>query len=231
MTETNVGRTFTVRRRAVKARPTSHQPSVAAVILAAGAGERFGGDKLTSMLRGRLLAQGAIDAASSSRAVACFLVVGAHAESLLAVVDPRRCAIVTNGRWREGIASSIRAGIAAAGSYDACIFLLGDQPYVAREDINALIREFELHPASIVALRAAGVWGAPVAFPRRDYAALAKLKGDVGAKSYAQSERRRLRFVRAADARAFEDVDTKADLHRANQTTTVARRRRARRTT
>jgi CTP:molybdopterin cytidylyltransferase MocA len=215
-------------------RPTLQKPSVAVVILAAGAGERFGGDKLTAELHGNILAQRAIDAACSSRAVACFLVVGARADSLLAMIDPRRCAIVTNTKWRDGIASSIRAGVAATASYDACIFTLGDQPNVTREDVNALIHAIESHPTAIVALRAGVVWGAPVAFPRRDYAALAKLKGDAGAKTYAQSQRKRLRFVRAADARAFDDIDTKADLHRANQARALAtdapRRRRAHRT-
>jgi molybdenum cofactor cytidylyltransferase len=220
-----------VRRRAVKARPTSKTRSVAVVILAAGAGERFGGDKLISLLNGRVLAQRAIDAASSSRAIACFLVVGANAETLLADADPRRCAIVTNAKWRDGMASSVRTGVAAAAFFDACIIMLGDQPNVTLEDINALIQEYEAHPACIVALRSGNLWGAPVAYPRRDYPALAKLKGDAGAKSYAATQRTRLRFVRAADARAFEDVDTKADLVRANLSSGKPRRPRARRTT
>jgi molybdenum cofactor cytidylyltransferase len=211
--------------------PTLCRPTVATIILAAGAGERFGGDKLTSMLHGTILAQRAIDTACSSRAIACFLVVGAHAESLLAVVDPRRCAIVTNVKWREGIASSIRAGLAVAASYDACIFMLGDQPNITRADINTLIQDIEAHSTTIVALRAQNVWGAPVAFPRSDYRALAKLKGDSGAKSYAITQRKRLRFVHASDARAFEDVDTKTDLQRAHRDAAKTRRPRARRMT
>jgi CTP:molybdopterin cytidylyltransferase MocA len=63
-----------------------------------------------------------------------------------------------------------------------------------------------------VALRAGKTWGAPVLFPRQDFTALARLTGDAGAKRYAQSQRRRLRFVTARDSRAFCDIDSPSDL-------------------
>src|SRR4029077_17080521 len=130
-------------------------------------------------------------------------------------VDTRRCAIARNEKWHEGIASSIRAGLAFVPDADACVFMLGDQPFVTSADIDALLHETangrarvrgRAHAAkSIVALRCAGVWGAPVLFPRRDFAALERLTGDHGAKGYAQSQSQRLRFVTARDPRAFVD--------------------------
>ncbi len=199
------------------------RPTVATVILAAGEGSRFGGSKLTAPFQGRVLAQHAIDAACASQATACFLVIGAHADALRTQVDPRRCAIVPNRTWREGIASSIRTGVACATNFDACLFMLADQPYVTSADLDSLIAHVERHPMTIAALRVANIWGAPVAFPHRDFAALRKLRGDAGAKSYAASNGDRLQFVPAIDPRAFYDVDTKLDLRRLNDFKSVRR--------
>ena len=192
--------------------------STSAVLLAAGSGSRFGGRKLLAPFFGRPLIQRAIDAACASRALSCILVLGADAEAIVDCADTRRCAIVRNDDWREGIAASVRAGARFAAESDACIFMLADQPFVTSDDIDALLCSADLYGRPgrpgppIVALRAGKTWGAPVLFPRRDFAALAELHGDTGAKAYAESQRRRLRFVAAIDERAFRDVDSQSDL-------------------
>ena len=192
--------------------------STAVIVLAAGSSSRFGGRKLIADFSGRPLLQNAIDAACGSRAHSCILVLGADAEIVRNRVEPRRCSVVLNAAWQEGIASSIRRGLTYALELDACVFLLADQPFVTSADIDDLIvpaqkSHGDHHVVShIVALRAGGTWGAPVLFPRRDFDALALLKGDAGAKGYAQSQKRRLRFVTAKDSRAFCDVDSPADL-------------------
>jgi molybdenum cofactor cytidylyltransferase len=189
-------------------RPTS------AVLLAAGSGERFGGRKLLATFSGRPLLQHAIDAACASRVLSCILVLGADADAIMDCSDTRRCAIVRNEDWREGIAASIRTGLRFAAESDACVFMLADQPFVSSDDINALIGcSADLYGRhSIVALRAGTTWGAPVLFPRRDFSALGRLHGDSGAKGYAQTQSRRLRFVTARDPRAFRDIDSRSDL-------------------
>lgn len=196
--------------------------STAAIVLAAGSGTRFDGPKLIAPFLGRALVQHAIDAACESRALVCALVLGANADEVLEQVDSRRCTIVRNGSWQEGIASSIRAGLGIADestACEACVFLLGDQPFVSSADIDALLCGADLYGRQpIVALRAGKTWGAPVLFPRRDFAALARLRGDFGAKGYAQSQLRRVLFVAASDRRAFFDVDSRADLRALSET-------------
>jgi molybdenum cofactor cytidylyltransferase len=187
--------------------------STSAVVLAAGSGSRFGGRKLLAPFSGRPLVQRAIDAACASRALSCVLVLGADAEAIMDCADTRRCSIVFNDAWREGIAASIRAGVEFAADSDACIFMLADQPFVTSGDIDSLICSADLYGRpSIVALRVGKIWGAPVLFPRRDFSALARLRGDSGAKGYAQTQCRRMRFVPARDSRAFRDVDSPSDL-------------------
>jgi molybdenum cofactor cytidylyltransferase len=130
-------------------------------------------------------------------------------------VNARRCSIAFNDEWRAGIASSIRCGLRAQLDDDACIIMLGDQPFVTSADLDRMMGA--VSATEIVALRAAGVWGAPVLFPRKDFAALARLKGDRGAKRYAAAQKQRLVFVDALDADAFDDVDTPVDLTRLNE--------------
>lgn len=184
-------------------------------MLAGGAGRRFGGGKLIARLLGKPVLQYAVDAACGARTLSCTLVVGAHAVSLLEAVDPRRCAVVANEQWREGIASSIRCGLRAHREDDACIIMMGDTPLVTSADLDRLIALWN-GSAAIVALRAGEVWGAPVLFPRRDFTKLRVLSGDAGAKRYAKQQGQRLAFVDASDPKAFADIDTQVDLRRLN---------------
>jgi molybdenum cofactor cytidylyltransferase len=187
---------------------------VGCAVLAAGAGVRFGrpGEKLLAAVFEKPLLQHAIDASCASLASSCSVILGAASEDVLVRIDFRRAAVFVNAGWEEGQASSIRLAIAAHDRDDACILMLGDQPHVTQTDLNALVEEHVLHPKSIVALRSGHVWGAPVLFPARDYPALLRLRGDRGAKRFAQSQKARLRFVTSLRADAFVDVDAPRDL-------------------
>jgi molybdenum cofactor cytidylyltransferase len=187
-------------------------PRVGCVVLAAGESRRFGPDTIKQLApaRGKPLAQRAIDTAAGSTSLTCTLVVGAHAQAIMDSVDARRCAVVENGDWREGIASSLRAGLAAHLADDACIFMVADQPFVNVADVDRLIAAHSGARHAIVALRAGDVWGTPMLFPREDFQGLLALHGDAGAKRYAQRHTGRLLFVDAASSDAFADVDTPA---------------------
>jgi molybdenum cofactor cytidylyltransferase len=206
---------------------------IGCVVLAAGAAKRFAGDKLLAMFAGEPLLQRAIDAACGSNALSCTLVLGAHGEQIASAVNTRRCAVALNEEWRKGISSSIRCGLQGHEEDDACIIMLGDQPFVSAADLNHLIAAWsgriqstvQKSAAPIVALQAGAVWGAPALFPRRDFSALAKLTGDHGAKRYAAQQKQRLILVDAVDESAFEDVDTRADLTRLSESQTRRIRR------
>lgn len=187
-------------------------------MLAAGNSRRFGGEKLLARLGRVPVLQQAIDAACGSAVLSCTLVLGDGAPRALAAVDTRRCAVVVNRDWQSGLASSIRCGLRRHRGDDACIIALGDQPLVGSDDLNRLIEAWSsAHRAPVVALRSGDVWGAPALFPRRDFAALGRLRGDAGAKRYAAQREERLLFVDAADVHVFEDIDTRADLIRLNE--------------
>ena len=197
-------------------------PQIACVVLAAGAGARFGdpGDKLLSKLADKPLLQHAVDAACGSSASACSIIVGAAAGRVIAGIDARRAAIYRNDAWPEGLSRSIRLAVEIHMGCDACIFVLGDAPYVRAQDLDALIGAWQHDRRSVVALRSGTVWGAPALFPRTDFPALRRLEGDHGAKTLAQRHLRSLRFVEAVDPRAFIDVDRPAKVRPRSETRT-----------
>lgn len=105
--------------------------TVAAVLLAAGRGQRFAGprNKLRVAFRGRPLACWALDAAAAAGLDDLLVVTGAEPlEDLL----PSGAVEVRNPRWQEGMATSLTAGwrAAAARGHDAVVIGLADQPLV-----------------------------------------------------------------------------------------------------
>lgn len=191
------------------------QFAIGCAVLAAGAGSRFGspGEKLVAPVRGRPLAQHAIDAAAASCASRCSLVVGAGAARLLTAVDVRRLAVYENDDWPSGLASSIRVAVVAHEADDAVVLLLADAPFVGAADIDALVAAWSRRPHRPAALRSGAVWGSPAIFPRSAYGELRRLHGDKGAKG-SVLRRGGVTLVSAAAPSAFADVDRRADLSR-----------------
>ena len=104
--------------------------TVAASVLATGAGSRFHGraHKLLTRVGGRPLVAHAVGAAVAS-GLETFVVTGAVA--LRGRVDPHAI-LVHNPRWADGQASSLQVGVAAAATagHDAVVVGLGHQPLV-----------------------------------------------------------------------------------------------------
>jgi molybdenum cofactor cytidylyltransferase len=106
---------------------------LAGVILAAGAGTRFGpSPKLLARLDGRPLLEHAIAAQIDP----VFVVLGANAEEVLGGIDWMWAQPVLCPDWREGIAASLRRGIEAAKGAERVILTLGDQP-ITPEDLES----------------------------------------------------------------------------------------------
>jgi molybdenum cofactor cytidylyltransferase len=193
--------------------PTPRAPQIACAILAAGAGTRFGGQKLATPFAGKPLVQWAVDAACASRATACGIVLADDGrDEIVATVDLRRCAELRNAHAREGIASSIRCAARAFEDYDGLLLALGDRPRVITADLDELIAAFSRDPSKMYALRCEEVWGAPMLFGREHLPALAALTGDEGAKRYALSKPERVVKVDARRADAFADIDLPGDV-------------------
>ena len=116
-----------------------------------------------------------------------------------------------NHEWREGLASSIRAGVARLpASCTGVMLLLADQPAVSADDLKRLAGTWRKQPQYIAAALYAGTSGVPAIFPRSAFRDLAELRGDVGARVLLR--RSADRVVRVPMPSAALDVDTPEDL-------------------
>lgn len=116
---------------------------VAALVLAAGAGRRFGGGKLLASLGGQPILQHVLDALAAAGIENPFVVVGGDADELESSVRWRDAHRVRNPDPEIGIASSLQLGWQAAMLSSprpaAVLVMLGDQPRVDPAVIRALI--------------------------------------------------------------------------------------------
>jgi molybdenum cofactor cytidylyltransferase len=158
---------------------------VAAIVLAAGASRRLGQPKQLLMLEGETLLARSVRLAGEAGAAPVLVVVGAHSESIGAVVPVGRAYVVMNEEWDQGIASSIHAGLKALDAGARGVLILAcDQPRLSADHLRGLIETFAAQSQpTIVASNYAGVVGIPAVFPREAFPHLLALSGDKGARA------------------------------------------------
>jgi molybdenum cofactor cytidylyltransferase len=184
---------------------------IAAVVLAAGTGSRFGGTKQLATYGGRPLVRHAVDAARGAGIEEVVVVVGHDADSVAAAAGEVR--VVSNPRYAEGLSTSLAAGLCALGpEVDSAVVLLADQPGIDADLVRTLLVGAEHREEPIVRLRFADGPG-PALLRRPVWDQLNALEGDVGARVLID-DRPDLVFEVPIGRPAPRDVDTPADLER-----------------
>lgn len=185
--------------------------SLHALVLAAGPSTRFGSPKQLVRIEGRPLLHAVVGRAVEVAGHAVTVVLGAHAEQLAPLLKHSPGSVIVNREWSEGIASSIRAGVARLpGSADGVLIVLADQPAVTAEDLRRLVGAWRRQPDYIVAAQYATTAGVPAIFPRTSFPDLGALRGDRGAQLLLHKNPDRV--VRVPMPSAAVDVDTPEDL-------------------
>jgi molybdenum cofactor cytidylyltransferase len=193
------------------------------VVLAAGASSRFGSTKQLVRVNGRPLMLTAVSRAVELAGHSVTVVLGAHAGELAPLLRHSPAAVAINRDWTEGIASSIREGVAhAAATADGVLIALADQAAVTTEDLRRLSGLWRRDPTSIAAAQYAGAVGVPAIFPRWCFRELLELRGDRGAQMLLQRHVDKL--VRLPMPSAELDIDRPEDLLSLEQNTTLKRR-------
>ena len=184
---------------------------VVAILLAAGSSARFGGQKLLTPWRGRLLYEHALDALLASPAVAEALVV---VQPGFAVPPPRpRCRFVANPDHEEGMGSSLRVGVRAApADADAYLVALADMPRITPALIASLVTCHEAAGKPIVVPVCGGRRGHPVMIRAGLREALLAVTGDAGAREILSAHPGWVAEFETDDEAVVHDVDAPADL-------------------
>ena len=156
--------------------------NVAIVILAAGAARRFGSPKQLTVFSGRPLLQVVVENCVGT-GVPVYLVLGAHYQRVVDELDLSEVQVLFNSHWQEGMAASIRHGVSElAETFDALLYVAGDQPLVSSVELNAIIQLAAENPGSMCCASYGETIGIPAVFPKRYYGQLLALQGDNGAK-------------------------------------------------
>jgi CTP:molybdopterin cytidylyltransferase MocA len=196
---------------------------VSAILLAAGAGSRFGGGKLLAPFKGRPLIEVALSELRRAPVDEIIVVVGkagAEGERLRSISTAYETRIAENPRWAEGMSTSVRAGLWACGPETrAAVVLLGDQPLVGAGAVERLVEAFEAG-AEVAVATYDGEPRNPVLFARRVWPLLLReMSGDRGARVVLKRHPELVTEVTCDDVANPADVDTVEDLRRIEEDT------------
>ncbi|GAB2993126.1 nucleotidyltransferase family protein [Saccharothrix stipae] len=184
---------------------------VAGLLLAAGAGRRFGGPKALVSHGGVLWVDRAAAVLRDAGCAPVVVVLGASASSVRAGAALEGCVVVDNPDWATGMGSSLRAGLDALSGADvaAVVVLPVDTPGVTAAAVERL-RPLAA-PAALARASYDGAPGHPVLIGAEHWAGVsAAAVGDAGARDYLRVHG--ALDVPCGDVADGHDVDRPGDL-------------------
>lgn len=190
---------------------------VGIVILAAGASTRMGTPKQLLKFQGRSFLRHTTEIALASVCKPVIVVLGANALPIRNEISELPVIIIENHNWRQGMSSSIQAGIKTLehnSNIDAVILLLCDQPFISVDIINELVEAFYTTAKPIIASEYKQTLGVPALFARQLFSELMNLNSASGAKQVIQKNEELVHKV------CFElgaiDIDTPEEYEQLN---------------
>jgi molybdenum cofactor cytidylyltransferase len=186
-----------------------------AVILAAGLSSRMAPvNKLLRSLGDRPVIQHVVQTALDAGLDPVIVVCGHDREAVRAALAGLPVRIVGNDDYEEGLASSIRAGVAAiAADVDAAVFLLGDMPLVAPRHLRPLLAAFTPAEGHSICIPTYGARrGNPVLWSAQHFPRLLELSGDQGARVLFRDLADHILEVDMPDDAVLVDIDIEAAL-------------------
>ncbi len=188
---------------------------MAAVVLAAGVGSRFGGGKLLAPVEGRPMLQHVLDRLASAGLDDVVVVLGSDADAVEAGIHWRAERRIRNPDPSRGLSSSVQIGIDALSSdVDAALIVLGDQPRLPARAVRALLDAAGAADRGrpIVVPRYAGAGGRnPVLVHRSAFGLVAEASGDRGLGPIIEAHAELVREIPVQVEGGNPDVDTRAD--------------------
>lgn len=191
------------------------KPRIGAIILAAGMSSRMGEAKQLLRLGGTTLLDQVMLNLRGSRVDEIVLVLGHEAETIKQTIATKKLKIVVNESYREGMGTSLRAGLSAlAPEVDAALIVLADQPFVRSTTFDQIIDHYRESNAQIVIPIFKGFRGNPVLLDRSVFPEVMALTGDIGCRAIFGNHLDGIAKVPVEDVGILLDLDSKDDVAR-----------------
>jgi len=187
-----------------------HAPRIAAVVLAAGQSTRMGpNNKLLADLNGKPLIASTIGQIEASGVDHIVVVTGHQSGSVKAALKESTASFVHNANYADGLATSVRAGVAAVQDYDAAFICLGDMPLIRADDMRRMIAAFNVEEGrTLVAPVQGRKLGNPVLWGQEHFVSLMSLEGDRGARGLLEARRDQIVEIQVEHDGIMRDADT-----------------------
>jgi len=189
--------------------------AISVIVLAAGAGSRFGGGKLLAPFGGLTLIEATLLGLREAPVDETIVVVGNEAEGLRGFCESYGVRLAENEDWAEGMATSVKKGLASCSpNAKAAVVALADQPFVGAEAVERMVRAYR-RGASVAVATYGGERRNPALFVRGVWSMLEEeLSGDEGARRFFERHPGMVTEVPCDDVADPTDVDTVEDLRR-----------------
>ncbi len=149
------------------------------VVLGAGSSRRLGRPKQTLTFGDQTLLSHVMGDIEGTQSLArIYLVLGGGSAEAEASLSLERAHIVRNETYGSGCASSLLAGLDAAGECDAIVMLLGDMPGVSPAIVDEVMAEWRRNPTWAAVTDYRGELGHPFIFSAAAFDDLRQLHGD-----------------------------------------------------
>ena len=188
-----------------------NQKAIAAILLAAGAGSRFGGDKLLHPLD-----DGVAIAAHAARNLLAatpdvIAVVRWGDFPLYEMLEQEGCQVTMFQGAARGMGASLAHGVKEARGAGGWMVALADMPRVPAAIVREIIASLE-GGALIAAPVHKGERGHPVGFGAALRDELLALDGDQGARTVLERHRDAVKLLECDDPGVLYDIDRKTDI-------------------
>lgn len=184
---------------------------LSAIVLAAGMSTRMGQNKLLLDFKNEPLIAHAVDTLLRSEVDEIIVVLGHEAEKVQEKLRGKQVKLVRNPDYREGLSTSVRAGVEAVSRQtDGIMVYLADLPLLEPADVNRIVRAF-IHAKqvnkSIVIPFFDGQRGNPVLLDSSYREAILGIVGDVGCKGVIKRYPDKVFVVEMESDHVVRDVD------------------------
>ncbi len=183
---------------------------ICALVPAAGMSTRMGSPKQLLPFGRKTVLQSVVDTLLEANLDGILVVLGHEADTVRESLVERPLMFRVNSDYREGMFSSILCGFSAmAGSYDAALIALGDQPHIRSNVVRRVASAYQNDNKGIVVPVYRGKRGHPALVDLgRYFSEIQSLTGEQGLKPIMRGHPDDTLEIDVGDEGVLRDIDT-----------------------